>query len=525
MPTVAHPRSVQAAPGIALRDYQREALAAIHAAAARGIARQLVVLPTGTGKTVVFGALIAGSPGRALVLAHRDELITQAVDKLLMAAPGLEVGIVKGERDDTGAPVVVASVQTLARPPRLARLRPDFALVVVDEAHHAAADSYRRVLDYVEAPLVVGMTATPERADGVPLDGWRVVYRRELLEMISAGYLADLRAIQVRLAADFHALHTRAGDVIDREAEELLLAADAPHHAVAAYQAHAAGRKALLFTPTVRVAHAMAEAFENAGVAATAIDGETPTDARRATLRQFGAGAVRVVANCGVLTEGFDEPSADCILIARPTRSRSLYVQMIGRGTRPFPGKGDCLILDLVGATTRHDLMTAAAVLGVTREQTLAERGVRAALDEERRDQLRLQHEGQLVAQDVDLFRRRPLHWIAAGPGCFLLSLGEAGSLVLEQQDARWRVVVRERSGARVLADALPLDYAQGTAEDYARRSGAGAFVDPNAAWRSAPATDRQIAALRRWQIPSRADLTKGAASDLLTAAVSGRAR
>jgi ATP-dependent helicase IRC3 len=510
---------------ITLRDYQADALQSIAQPETRGVRRQVLALPTGTGKTVIFAELIRRRGGRALVLVHREELVTQALDKL--AVVGLDTGVVKAERDEVAAPVVVASVQTLARAARLERLPLGFRTVVVDECHHATADSYQRVLARVETgdppPLVLGVSATPDRADGIPLEGFEVVYRRPLRDMIAAGYLSDLRAIRVRLArADYGQLHTRAGDFIDAEAETMLLDADAPEHAVAAYLQHAPERRALVFTPTVKVAHAMADAFAGAGVPAATLDAETPLEERRAILAAFRRGPVRVVANCAVLTEGFDEPLVECIIVARPTRSRVLYVQMIGRGTRKIPVKDDCLIVDLVGATDRHDLMTVDQVLGVP-ARALWQRGAVAAIAEQAAAADDRAASGRLVAQAVDLFAKRPLHWVRAG-GRFALSLGTAGTLVLLPAGAGWRAVVRSRDGVTVLGDGLPLEYAQGVAEDHARKAGAGALVDPAAPWRTAPATDRQREALARRGIPSRAGLTRGEASDLLAAAfVRGR--
>jgi ATP-dependent helicase IRC3 len=513
-------------PAVALRDYQITAIAAVEEAEARGVRRQVLALPTGTGKTVVFAEVIRRRGGRALVLVHRDELLTQAVDKL--AVVGLTAGVVKAERDEVDTPVVVASVQTLSRTKRLDRLPLGFRTVVVDECHHAAADTYQRVLARVESvdppPLVVGVSATPERADGIPLEGFEVVYRRQLREMIAAGYVSDLRAVQVRLAgADYGQLHTRAGDFIEAETEAMLLDAAAPEHAVQAYRDHAKDRRALVFTPTVKVAHAMADAFAEAGVPAATIDAETPLVERREILAAFRRGPVRVIANCAVLTEGFDEPLIDCVIVARPTKSKVLYTQMIGRGTRKVPVKDDCLIVDLVGATERHDLMTVDRVLGVP-ARALRQRGAVAAIAEQE-----AQAEGgaageRLVAQAVDLFARRPMHWVRAG-GRFALSLGTAGTLVLLPAGTGWRAVVRSRDGIKLLGDRLPLEYAQGAAEDYARKAGARALVDPAAPWRMAPATDRQLAALRRAGLPSRSGVTRGEASDLLSAAfVGGRA-
>jgi ATP-dependent helicase IRC3 len=509
---------------VALRDYQLEALAAVEEAEAAGTRRQLVALPTGTGKTVVFSELIARRGGRALVLVHRDELVSQALDKLAVA--GLEdVGVVKAERDEHGAQVVVASVQSISRRLRLERVTPDFRTVVVDEAHHVAADSYQRVLEHVEAggppPLVVGVTATPERSDGVPLEGFHVVYRRQLADMIGAGYLSDLRALQIRLRADFARLHIRAGDFIEAEAEAMLLDADAPAMAARAYQAHAPGRRAIVFTPTVKVAGLMADAFRAAGIAAESIDGGTPLELRRDVLARFHEGQVAVVANCAVLTEGFDEPAVDCLIIARPTRSRLLYMQMLGRATRKHPGKDDALILDLVGVTSRLDLMTAAAVLRMP-ERDLAARGALAVLTQRQAEEEARQLHGELVARAVPLFARRPLHWIRLEGGAFGLSLGNGELLALLPEAGKWRAVAKGSRGDRSLSGPLPLDYAMGAAEDYARRNGAGWLLDREAPWRRAPASDRQLELLRKYRLPITDGMTKGEASDALAAVFAG---
>src|SRR5918999_1429395 len=250
---------------LTLRPYQKEAIEAILAAEVCGVRRPLLALPTGCGKTVIFAHLIAQRDGRSLVLVHRDELIQQAAEKLQLIAPGLEVGIVKSAKDEVDAPCVLASVQTLSREARLARLPLGFHTVVIDEAHHAVADTYRRILTAVgsfdpDGPLTVGVTATPMRGDQVGLDAvfQEIVYRRSIMEMIIAGYLSDIRGVQVGLKVDFRRLHTRAGDFVNGEIEDLLMEADAPEHLCRAYLEHARGRKALLFTPTVSMAGLMA---------------------------------------------------------------------------------------------------------------------------------------------------------------------------------------------------------------------------------------------------------------------------
>lgn len=513
---------------ISLRPYQQEALAAITEAEAKGLRRQLIALPTGTGKTVIFSHVVSSRAGRALVLAHREELIGQAAEKILTVNPAASIGVIKANRNEVHRQIVVASVQTLSRESRLSRIDTvGFTTVIVDEAHHAAADSYRRILDHFrcfaeDGPLTVGFTATPERADEKALGEIfsEIVYRKDILTMMEAGYLCDLRAIQVSLQADFNALHSRHGDFIEAEASDMLMAANAPAHAVTAYCEHASGRKALLFTPTVELAHRMVEAFITQGIPAEALSGETPADERRGILRRLKSGATRLVANCAVLTEGFDEPTVDCVIVARPTRSKPLYVQMIGRGTRLQPGKDDCLILDLVGATTRHDLMTAASLFSVESKpdqsivQALRERETAARPHEEQEVA-----QGRLVSQAVDLFRQRKFHWVRAAETRFVLSVGK-GMIVLTPDENGWTARFSSHEGTVELATGRALDWAQGIAEDYAREMNAEHLVNPQAPWRRRPATEKQLATLRSFRIRTLPNITAGEASDLIAQAI-----
>jgi ATP-dependent helicase IRC3 len=515
---------------IALRPYQQEALTAIAGAELKGVRRQLVALPIRTGKTVIFSHVVSNRPGRALVLAHREELIGQAAEKILTVNPAASIGVVKADRNELHRQIVVASVQTLARESRLSRIdTAGFTTVIVDEAHHAAADSYRRILEHFgclgeDGPLTVGFTATPERADEKALGEIfsEIVYHKDILTMMRGGYLCDLRAVQVSIDADFNDLHSRHGDFIDSEASEMLMSANAPAHAVTSYIEHASGRKTLLFTPTVELSHRMVAAFTGQGIPAEALSGETLAEERRSILRRLKSGATRIVANCAVLTEGFDEPSVDCVIVARPTRSKPLYIQMIGRGTRLYPGKDDCLILDLVGVTTRYDLMTAASLFAVKPkpEQTISE-AIR-----ERETATRMQEEqeaaqGRLISQAVDLFRRRRFNWLSAGTSRFVLSIGK-GMIVLTPDEKGWtaRFNSREGTDAVELAAERPLEWAQGIAEDYARTMNAAHLIDPQAPWRMRPATEKQLSTLKRFRIRTLPNMSAGEASDLIAQAI-----
>src|SRR5688500_13079260 len=219
------------------------------------------------------------------------------------------------------------------------------------------------------------------------------------------------------------AVRVRQGDFVERDLETLLLEANTPVHVVAAFKTQAAERKALLFTPTVAMAHAMAETFCAAGIPAEALDGRTPLFERRAILQRLRAGQTRVVANCAVLTEGFDEPSVDCIIMARPTRSRPLYQQMLGRGTRTYPGKSDCLVLDVVGVSSRHTLQTVSTLFGCSPDD-LDTQSVTEMVAERERCEREHQEvlEGRLRSTPVNLFTRRKLRWVQTRQGAWVLS-------------------------------------------------------------------------------------------------------
>ncbi|MBO0745605.1 MAG: DEAD/DEAH box helicase, partial [Candidatus Dormibacteraeota bacterium] len=516
---------------IKLRPYQTEAVEAVEAAWVRGVRRPLVAAPTGCGKTLILAELIRRIARRALLLAHREELLHQAAEKIRMVIPGADIGLVRAESDEHGANIVVASTQTLARPERLRRVGNDFGVVVADECHHYGGDGvWRRILGAFGATPMAGFTATPERSDKQRLeDVWdEIVYRRTLPEMIRAGYLCDLRAVRVGLTVDLARVRTRDGDFSEADLERELEAADAPRHVVDAYQRHAEGRKALLFTAGVHLAHEMAEALEAAGVPAAAVDGSTPREERAQLLRAFHAGDIRVLANCGVLTEGYDEPSTECLMLVRPTKSRVLYAQMVGRGTRRHPGKQDCLIVDLVGNSERHDLASIGSLFGFEPPEgesviEAMDAHGRSAVDPSDVYAPQQADDGELVARTVELFDARRFSW-ACGDGLFVLPAGDAGQVAVQEVQDGWRVWQLGRDGQQLLADGLDLDYAQGTAEDMVRRLGGAGLAKRDATWRSNPASEGQLQALQRMGMPIESELTRGDASNLMTLEIARRA-
>lgn len=518
--------------GLRLRPYQEEALDAIEGAKSRS---QLVTLPTGTGKTVVFSELIRRLGAPALILAHRDELLQQAADKLATVAPELAmtVGFVQATRNEVGAPIVLGSVQTLARSRRLEQLPREFRVVIIDEAHHATAASYRRILEHLDPELVVGVTATAERHDKKShlrdvFD--EIVYARSLEEMIREGYLCDLRGIRVELEAlDLDSVKRSRGDFQADELGKALEAADAIEHSIGAYEEHAPGRKAIAFFPTVALASSAAAAFQEAGHPAAVVHGETPKDERREIIRSLAAGDLEVVTNVDVLTEGFDEPSLNCVIVAIPTRSRIRYTQMVGRGTRIHPGKSDCLILDLAGCSEQLSVQSIGSLFSLKQPPKKDETVIQAIEREARAAQSAADAAAQKKkrrsrsSRSVELFNRDRIHWTRIDDR-WVLGLGKE-FLVLDPPrrspgdgSQSWRVLVLYENRARVAARNLDFGYAQGVAEEIVRDSGSISLVDTEARWRSDPASAGQLRMMRRLGIPAtEGELTKGDAAERIT--------
>lgn len=363
----------------------------------------LIVLPTGCGKTIVFAEIIQRMGGRAMVLAHREELIRQAADKI-MKVTGLESQIEMGEyhADEHGmlskSPVIVSTVQTHTAGAdgggRMSKFDPmEFSLLVIDEGHHATSPTYRRCIDwYMRNPRlkVLGVTATPDRADEEALGQvfGSVAFDYEVLDAIQDGWLVPIEQQMVHVEGlDFSACRTTAGDLNGADLAEVMEAEKALHGIADPAFRIAGDKRAILFATSVEQAERLAEILNRhrPGCAAW-ICGKTDKDSRRKVLSDFATGAVQFVCNVGVLTEGFDDSGVELVFMARPTKSRALYAQMAGRGTRPCEAiahalndcadnltrramierssKPKCLIVDFCGNSGRHKLMCTADILG-----------------------------------------------------------------------------------------------------------------------------------------------------------------
>lgn len=349
-----------------LRPYQREAVESIK----RELAEKrstLLVAATGLGKTQMFGALAKHWPGRVLVLAHRDELISQAAARLQQMA-GEIPDVEQADRHAAGARLVVGSVATLKRK-RLQRFAPDaFSLVIIDEAHHAAAKGYRAIVDHFSGAKILGVTATPDRLDEAALGEIfeTVAYRVEIDQGISGGWLCQMRVQRVVVeGVDFSQCRTTAGDLNGADLDAVMAAEEALHGVAKPTLELSGERPTMVFTTSVANAHRLSEIFNRErNNCARAVDGTTPKEIRQQILDDFRARRFQYLVNVGVLTEGVDVPITSCIAVGRPTKSRALYTQIVGRGLRPVEGKRDCLVIDFTGISGRHDLIGPEDVLG-----------------------------------------------------------------------------------------------------------------------------------------------------------------
>lgn len=351
---------------LSLRPYQAESIAAIEGEWQKGARRTLLVLPTGCGKTIVFCKLTENrvrAGERVLILAHRGELLQQAADKLLRAT-GLRCAVEKAEESCLSSwyRVTVGSVQSLMREKRLSQFPEDyFGTIVIDEAHHVLSDGYQRVLEHFPEAKVLGVTATPDRGDMRNLGSVfeSLAYEYTLPRAIREGYLCPIRVQTIPLNLDLRGVGVSGGDF---KAGELGSALDPYLTKIAEEMAAVCmERKTVVFLPLIQTSRKFRDILNQRGFRAAEVNGESAD--RAEVLAAFDRGEYNVLCNSMLLTEGWDCPSVDCIVVLRPTKVRSLYCQMIGRGTRLHPGKEYLLVLDFLWHTERHELCRPACLI------------------------------------------------------------------------------------------------------------------------------------------------------------------
>ena len=353
-------------PAMSLRPYQAEAKQAVFDEWENGNSKTLLVLPTGCGKTIVFAKITEDcvkNGDRVLILAHRGELLDQAADKIYKAC-GLMCATEKADQSCVGSwyRIVVGSVQTLMREKRLAQFSSDyFNKIIIDEAHHCLSDSYQRVLSYFSGADVLGVTATPDRGDMRNLGQFfdSLAYEYTLPQAIREGYLTPIKALTIPLQLDLSGVSMQNGDF---RASDIDTALDPYLYQIADEMLnYCADRKTVVFLPLVKTSQKFCEILNQKGFRAAEVNGNS-TD-RSQILEDFDKDKYNVLCNSMLLTEGWDCPSVDCVIVLRPTKVRSLYSQMVGRGTRLSTGKSELLLLDFLWHTERHELCRPACLI------------------------------------------------------------------------------------------------------------------------------------------------------------------
>jgi superfamily II DNA or RNA helicase len=516
------------------RPYQTEALDAIREAYRRRVLAQLLAMATGTGKTSIFALLVkemidSGQARNAIVIAHRDALITQAAERIATVVPWSKIGIIKGQVKQWNAQVAVASVQTLARKSNMPRC-PKYDLVIVDEAHRAASRSHRAVIEQARHPetLLCGFTATPNRSDGIGLSKVfdEIVYEYPLLQAIEDGWLAQVVSYEVGLACDLSKLEMKREDgeldVNLDQLEEVMTAANWYQFVAEEWGRRASDRLTIAFTPRVKMAYRFAEYMRGLGVNAAAMDGSVDQALQRRMRERFKRGEIQMLVACDLLTEGVDLPPTNCVLVARPTKSFTILSQMIGRGTRKSDetGKTDCIVLYVRGVGA-FDFCTPASLIGV-REVRDGETLQKAKQRELQEDQERASQEeipemvqGQVVSRKVDLFNgRQPnkslFNW-QAHPEQRRSSLLVAGHRIeVWRESADGPYIYADMAWrSRFAGQTWDRNEAKAACEAEARRLIYGE-------WANDPATEKQIKLMVKNKIQFRPHVTKGEAKELL---------
>lgn len=349
-----------------LRPYQQEAREAIFEQWDSGVLKTLLVLPTGCGKTIVFAKVTEDCVrrgDRVLILAHRGELLEQAADKIHKST-GLGCAVEKAEEScrESWFRIVVGSVQTLMREKRLNQFPDDyFQTIIIDEAHHCISDSYQKILNHFSSAKVLGVTATPDRGDMRNLGSYfeSLAYEYTLPKAIKEGYLSPIKALTIPLKIDMTGVGVQAGDF---KASDIGTALDPYLQGIAKeMKKYCQDKKTVVFLPLVKTSQKFRDILNDHGFRAAEVNGDSQD--RAEVLEAFDRGDYNVLCNSMLLTEGWDCPSVDCVVVLRPTKVRSLYCQMVGRGTRLSPGKDHLLLLDFLWHTERHELCHPASLI------------------------------------------------------------------------------------------------------------------------------------------------------------------
>ncbi len=510
-----------------LRPYQIECLQIIKEKYQNGVTRQLIHLPTGAGKTVIFAHLIQQTGLKTLVIAHTSELLEQAKDKIEMICPSLKVGLVNGQQKEFCHPVIVSSIQSARQPETLRQLQQQgFDLLVYDESHRSSCDSARMVIDALgfgkgTKKLLTGFTATPSREDGRGLgeDFDEIVFSKSIKSMIQEGYLCPPIGIKIATDLDLSNVQSDNGDYSAVSLSKMMDTEQINDLIAKTYLEKAAGRKALCFGVSILHAENLANRFKTHGVRAETINGNMAIDDRENVLKLFKNGEIDVLTNCMVLTEGFDCPSVDAVIIARPTKSKGLYQQMAGRGLRLYPNKSDCLILDF--GDKNHTLCSSVILVGdaeVTPKECQNNTKM-TLLADTLPPSINQKLKSAILTFDLlgDSF-----FWQKEATGYNLKGTGYKNLKIFSSDNERFDVIFIDGKNESIIAQSLSFEYAFSTAEEYAKTNRSHFILsDLEAPWRKDPISERQKALFRSGGFKRGIeDLTKGQAATIISSGI-----
>lgn len=508
-----------------LRPYQEECLEAIKEAFQKGVRRQLIHMATGSGKTVVFSALIKQLQKKTLVLAHTTELLDQAKDKLRMICPELDIGLVQAGSKEYDRSVVLSTIQSAKQKETLEELKKQgFNLCVYDEAHRAGADSARFVLSslgFLNNPeyLLVGCSATPFRNDSKGLGEVfdQVVYKKTIKDLVALGFLCKPVGVKIKTDLDLSSVKSEDGDFLTQSLASVMNTPEMIRVVVDAFIEKAVDRKTVCFGVTVDHAKKLVDAFKNCGIAAEAIYGSLPIDMRSNLLDRFQRGDIQVLVNCQILTEGWDCPEVDCVLVAKPTQSKGLYQQMCGRGLRLYPNKRDCLILDF--GSKSHSLCS----VSVLAEDSEPEKAKHKQLTERKMSEFAKTLPPSLNKKlRASIIEFDPLgddfQWVKDGQTYFLKAIGDKVLKILPTIATRFNVIFFNGKNSQIIARELSFEYAFACAEGFAKDNRSHFIVsDMDANWRHLPISDKQRGVFKSYGYRSGIDeLSRGQAALLI---------
>jgi ATP-dependent helicase IRC3 len=512
-----------------LRPYQEECLTSIHEHYAKGVNRQLVSLPTAAGKTVIFANLISQMKKKTLVLAHTTELLDQARDKITMISPDLDVGLVKGGRKEFDCDIVVSTIQSARQPETLEEFkRQGFSLCIYDEAHRAAASSPRQILSdlgFFDTPenLLVGFSASPFRSDAKGLGEIfsKVVFHRSIKELIKLGYLCKPIGVKIKSDLDLSTVQTENGDFKTESLASYMNTPEMVELTVEAWLEKAIGRKTIAFGVTVSHAQNLAEAFKKKGITSEAIHGGMEQGERSDVLNRFKDGAISILTNCSVLVEGFDSCDTSCVLIAKPTQSKGLFIQMAGRSLRLFPNKRDALILDFGSKT--HSLS------GMTE---LLEDSEPEGIEKKQPEENKISEFVKTLPPSINkklkaaLIEFDPLSesftWVKEGQSYSLRANGSKTLKIFPTAEGLFSVMFFDGNSYQTIAEKLSFSYAFCCAESFAKENRDFFTIsDLEAEWRQKPISRKQQDLFRSFGFRSGvSELSRGAAALIISSGV-----